>query len=842
MKPYHNILICVFFLFCLPTYAGQVLFNKLPPNVAADYLDWTPVPVTIENLCGGYYQEPRIVHKYPIAPDLKTTKVTVTANKQVFYSQHGDSVLTGNVIMTQPGRLVEADKVVLHRNPKTGKISSANLNGHVRLREYGKLIIGDSGYVDFENNFVNIDNGIYWLHSPTTVAEIDLTGGMQHANDNNKTKILTLKNATYNTCRPDKNIWNIWSSTFELNRNTNRASAYNATFFAKDIPLFYFPYLNFSTDNSRKTGFLYPDVGYSNKSGLEVTAPFYLNLAPNYDATITPDFYSSRGLLTKGQFRFLTSTSNGEINGSFIDSDQAFKKFQKDTLNEYPNSKDPAVKRLKHDSDNRGYINFTDTTTFNSYWSAGTDINYVSDDYFINDFTSTTSNQNDDQLLNQVNVKYASNHWRFLAKALGFQTLHMVNDAGTQEQYSRLPQLDLTGNYPDQWLGMDYKINSEFVDFTYWPDANSVFISPSNLVTGERFNVEPSISLPITLGGAYIHPQIQLPATFYALHNHSSDNPAYVDRILPIFPAYVDRVLPIFDVDTGLSLARTIKFFGASYTQTLEPRVLYLDVPKEDQSDIPIFDSSLPTFNFDNLFRTNRFSSIDRIGDANQVALGLTSRFMGADDGQQKMKLGLGEIVAFQKHQLCMDDTCNSPQDYSADPLLQHNASPLVGLLQYNLSQHWNISSDAAWDFYKKDINNSHVGFQYLSDNNHIFNVGYDFAANGDNDNGKTVNLNRIDISAAWVVFNHWRVLGGWNYNISVNNPLAYLYGLEYDTCCWSIRAVADKVRNTDGTHTREYAIQIMLKGIGGYGYNNAGSMIMDQVPGFQDNFTKGYL
>lgn len=808
-------------------YASQVLFDKLLPQEVAKYLNWVKAPVTPQNLCGGYYKQPEIIRKYPVAANLKTTKVTTTADKYAFYAANGDSVLEGNVIMTQPGRMMKTDKLILHRDPKTGKIISADLIGHVVLREYGKLIVGNTGYINFVDNYMIINHGLYWLSAPTATGTSSIHGRLVHAKNDDKNNILTLKDANYSTCSPDTKGWSIWTSTLELNRNTDVVTAYNPVFYIKDIPVFYFPYLHFSLSQQRKTGFLYPGFSNTSSSGITIRWPFYLNLAPNYDATITPDYMSRRGLLMDSQFRLLTTTSEAEFDVGYIYHDRKFKRF----MDKYtdPNTTDPSVAKLNNDKDDRGYFIFNDTSKFNEYWSADANLNYVTDDYLLNDISSLPTTKTNDQLYNNADLKFASNHWRFLARAQAYQTLHMIGDSNVKDQYARFPQVDLTANYPNEWLGMNYRVNNEFVDFVHWPDSHSAFIPPNQQVTGGRSNIQPDVDLPIRWDGVYIDPRIQVPFTYYDLGHQPQG-----------MPNSVTRVVPMFDVDASMAFERPIKFFGTIYTQTLEPRVMYLYVPYHSQNNIPVFDSTFPTFNFDNMFRTNRFSSIDRIGDANQIMVGLTSRFLDGNTGAEKFRADIGEIFAFRQHRVCLDKDCTIDDAY--DPLLEHNISPLLGKLTYNLNPHWNAAGDIAFNVHEKNVNNGDLTFQYLSNSDHVANIGYHYQKDGDKDGRKTIDLNRLYLSTAWLFFNHWRLLGQWNYDIGAKHSFTYLYGLEYNGCCWALRGIYDKVRNTDGSYDDEYAVQIMLKGLGGFGYNEPGSLLTSSISGFQDGFSKGIL
>ena len=813
--------IIILWSICLSSYAAQTEFNKLPASDVANFLGWVNAPH--KNLCGGSYQEPPIVVNYPVHGDVKKTPTTITSNHQVFYSQQDISILTGNVRITQPGIEITADKVILYRDPKTGKVSDADLIGNVHLREYGKLIIGDHGHVYFKTNDVTVDNGIYFLssNSTTTTEQLHFWGRLKHAlRDGNG--VLTLHNASYSACQPANSAWHFRSSKVRLDKKGGSGSATNTLLFMKDIPVFYTPYLWFPINTQRKTGFLFPTFGHSSDSGYQLFLPFYLNLAPNYDATITPKLYSKRGVLMDGIFRYLTGTSNGQLQLDYLYDDHEFSDFKDSSANKYP-STDPYLRRLKNNGNNRAAIAFQNNSQFNEHWSNYTEVNYVNDDYFMQDFGDLPSTINNDQLPNRFDLNYDAEHWRFLGRLQAFQTLHQLDDH-PEYQYSRLPQLDLIGTYPDQAYGLEYQINNEFV---YFDNRKYEFaaqeIPQNNLPKGSRINVQPAVSLPLNWGGAYLDPKLQAQGTFYSLTNQK-----------PNMDSSISRTLPIFDIDSGLIFERNTDLFGTGYTQTLEPRLFYLYVPEKNQDDIPFFDTDLSTFDFDNLFRTNRFSSIDRMGDANQFSLALTSRFLNAESGQEKLRASIGQILALQKHTICdQNNNC------AADPLTEYNTSPIYGELKYDLTPYWSATGDMAWDTHQNQVNSTDLTIQYNANNDHIFNIGYNYMVGGDTYKDKPVDLNRIDVSTSWLVWQRWRVFGDWNYYLSYHNTQSALYGLQYDSCCWAIRFVAARLyRGVDNADDQFY-VQFLFKGIGNIGTGGTGGLLAERISGFQDDFTR---
>ncbi|MCK4607886.1 MAG: LPS assembly protein LptD, partial [Gammaproteobacteria bacterium] len=703
---------------------------------------------------------------------------------------------------------------------KTNKFSEGDLSGHVTLREFGKVVLGNHGHINFSTKVVTIDDGLFHLTSSSPNGTVNFWGRMQDVLRDTK-GVLTLHHATYTSCKPTDSSWHFDSSTLKLDKTTGTGTATNAVLYLKKVPVLYTPYARFPIDTRRKTGFLFPTVGYSSQNGYKLYLPFYMNLAPNYDDTLTPEYSSNHGVLWDNIFRYMTDASTGQLKLDYIYGDKDFKKLKQDSASEY-SSNDAALKQLEDSSDNRYAFSFQNQTQFNDHWSDDIDLNYVSDDYFLHDYGGI-STVNDDQLGSQFDLNYEGQNWRFLERFQAFQTLHEL-DTSSEEQYSRLPQLDLIGTFPNQKYGLTYQINNEFVyfdndEFSFGHDDNDADRYP----VGSRINIQPAVSLPLNWGSAFLDPKVQVEGTFYSLDNLPADHP---------YKSSISRVLPIVDIDSGLIFDRQTHVMGNNYTQTLEPRLFYLYVPDKDQDDIPLFDTDLSTFDFDNLFRTNRFSSIDRVGDANQLSAAVTSRFLDANTGQEKLRLGIGEIFAFKKH-----DICTSTNDCLDDPLTKYKISPIYGELKYYLSHNWNMTSDVSWDPHTEQLYSTDTSFEYRSDSSHIINLDYNFTKNGDSYDDKTVNLNRIDISAAWKLWRNWQVLGDWNHNLSYHDSDTYLAGVEYDNCCWAIRFVAAKIYKDTNEYDSQYYVQFLLKGIGSSGFGNAGGLLTDSISGYQDNF-----
>ncbi|MBN2689736.1 MAG: LPS-assembly protein LptD [Gammaproteobacteria bacterium] len=801
--------------------ANPIQFDKLPESQVAHYLGWKTAKNS-SSLCAGYYFEPKIVRIYQTPGPIKSAKITISTNQQTIYTKQNSTTLKGKVTISQKGREVTADKIILKKDKKTKKLAYAHLYGHVTMREHGRLIVSSEAIIDFKKGTIIFKHAIYRITtvSPTGLANVF---GRAATVERDSSKTLTLLNATYSTCQPNACTWQVRSSKLKLNSHAGYGKAYNVALTLKKMPIAYLPYLRFPLGKKRKSGFLFPSATYSNKSGFSLGIPYYLNLAPNYDALLTADIITKRGVLGKAEVRYITQTSQGKIHAEYIPDDRLFKKYQKDSAQNYP-TKGPVLSKLVHSSDNRGYFSWYNQTKFNQNWQSLINLNYVTDDYFFYDFGNKPWLINSDQLLNQAEISYSSQNWYFLTRVLGFQTLRQITQNLTTDnaQYRRLPQVDLNLNLPHQKGGFSYQLNNDFV---YFDHSRDIFTKRA-ITTGARLNIQPEISRPTMLHGVNIDPELQVPITFYQLQ-HST----------PGMSNFATRALPIFDIDSNLELTRPVNVFHNQYTQTLEPRLFYLWAPYENQDNITLFDTDLSPFNFDNMFRTNRFDGYDRIGDANQVTLALTSKLLDSNTGIEKLSVSIGQIFALKRHDLFINN------EKLLDPLANHFISPLVGQMTYYLTPHWSATGDMAWDFSKRRINNDSFSIQYQPNQNTVFNFGYYFIKNGDMFANNTVSLNRIDTSFAWQLQKHWRILGDWNYNISSKNAQTYFYGLEYNSCCWAVRLVNSNLfrgydpKNKPIFDHRIY-IQFLLKGLGNIGNSdNVSSLITSRINGFNNYF-----
>lgn len=829
---------------------------SLAQDTIATQLGW----ITDDSrFCSGYYFDQPITTNETDDPN-----AYILTTQSGMLSQRAASTLEGQVGIKRHGQELTANKAILYRDPVTAKLTTIDLIGNVNLHEENSLIVGRKGHYNFETENKALMDILYrtklnmnlnLTKQKRKTPPPSLTAwGQADSFSQSTTNVYELSQASYSTCPPINPAWRLRASHIVLNKNTGRGYATHARVYLKDVPVFYFPYINFPIDKQRKSGFLWPTIGRSDKWGPFILAPFYWNMAPNADMTITPGLLTNRGMQWSDHFRYLTETSSGNINFTILPNDKAFHHYISEA-EENPDSVKPTnpdiqtpevteaeYERLLEASDTRYGFLWHNRSIFNENWSSQVDFSYASDDYYLRDFGRSLKETSANQLLQEADLFYKSEHWDFTGRLQAYQTLHPIDEAPVLNQYRRFPQLVLNGSYPDQAYGLEYFISNEVTHFDILKTPGAESKPP----VGNRLHTQPGVSLPLYWSSFYINPRAQAALTQYNLRQLNEFNEQ--QPINNQTGTNLNRALPIIDIISGISLERNISFFSHAYQQTLEPQLYYTYIPYRDQSDIPVFDTTVNTLTFDQIFNYNRFTGIDRIGDANQLGIGVTTRLIDSYTGLEKVRFAIGDIIYFanRKVTLCNDDTCS---DNPNNPNNREKLSPVSAVLNYHINKSWSFNTNAIWNPINKQLDNTTVAFQYQPDELRLFNLGYTYARSGDILSGVSTidsanNLKVTDISAAWPLYPNVRVVGRWGQNWNRQHLQNLLYGLQYDTCCWAVQLVGGRTFTTFDTNTNrpkyntEAYIQFSLKGLGDFGSGNPAGML-NNIPGYNTQFSQ---
>lgn len=809
-------------------------------NKIANALGWVTTKKcdVTTGFCNGYYAQPKVVTSTPNPPPIKSVPVTITAKGPVIFRANGTSVLEDDVVIVQPGRHIRADKATLYRDPHTNQISDIALSGNVRAEENGKLLVGDKANYNVEQKIFTINHAIYHIvgirQNLTLKTPLDAWGTAQKAvRDQNS--VLYLTDATYTTCSPVHPTWQLSATTMKLDKPKGVGYAKNIVIKVKKVPIFYLPYFSFPLNKERKTGFLTPTFGSSNNFGFFVGEPYYVNLAPNYDLLVTPGWYTQRGAQISENFRYLTQNSDGYFYASVLPNDTKFGTFRDQTLASYTppyaNGLAPYISELQSDSDFRGYFDFEDHTKFSDKWQLNAYLRYVTDSYYNQDFQSQYLSQNTNQLPSYGELLYNGQRWEDAILIQSYETLHPItqfNNNPAQNQYYRLPEWDFGAQYPQIARHLNFDFSGQFVDFVYQSDYSPYTYQ---MPIGERVHLQPAFSTPFNWASYYVNPQLTMDNTSYLTElptANSGDSRPDFDR---------SRTIPVLDIDTGWYLDHSLDWGNHHYIQTLEPRLFYLYVPYVDQSNYPNFDTQLLPFSTTNFYSLNQFTGFDRLQNANQMTLGVTSQLLRRNDGTNTLTAELGTIRYFEPQKVCLTSGCSPGTD---------RFSPLTGSLTWNPNPLWSVTSQIAWSIPLDQMNNAQLGAQYHFHNNHVFIFNYQFTEGGNtNTFGLSNNSSLITGGLIWPLSPQWTSFIYSYYDLSNRHAITQYAGLAYETCCWAFRFIAEQNYNGNNSvaggtvaqseFDNSFFFQFELKGLGSAGNRNSQGLLASTLPGFID-------
>ncbi|WP_298623434.1 LPS-assembly protein LptD [uncultured Legionella sp.] len=783
-------------------------------------------------ICRGSYQP------ITVTPLSSLDEVRILADSVSFYRDKR-STLSGNVEVRQDLRVVNAQTAYLYRDPKSNEVTKIEFLGDVRYLEPDKLMIARKAVINPQDKSGFTEDVLYRFNTNKRSAELPAWGRasfiQRFANQD-----YLLRKATYTTCAPQDRAWDIRADSITLDNAKAKGVARNATLRIHDWPVLYSPYLSFPTSRERKSGFLMPLVGHSNVGGYDFGVPYYWNIAPNYDMTIVPHVYSKRGVMAGGEFRYLTGNSIGKLEGTLLPDDKAYGNFLKNNEYEYP--------RLRGNSRNRWSFGFLDTTYFTSNLLLNVNVQQVSDDYYFQDFSSNLAIITQRQLLRQADLTYTTDNWTFRGMGQSYQTLQPVNEIYLSPVYERLPQLMANGRYYDLPFNANLNILAQYDQFN-WPSDHWGLV-PVTMPQGPRFHFNPVLTVPFIKPWGYITPSVQVVENYYDVQNYNSTG---LHNHFGLPNKDFNRTIPRYSVDSGLFFDRDFQMMGNSYTQTLEPRLFYLRVPYQNQTPIPVYDSGIMIFNADQLFRTNRFSGFDRIGDANQLSYAVTTRWLSESTGGEKANFTIGQIKYFadRRVQLCQNATgyCVDNPYVFGELSSTYGTSPVASRAVYRFNSSWSVSGDYIWDPATKATDNADLNFHYQPRPNAIISAGYSYLVNGDvtavRDNRPANNaLNQAIAAFSWPLTERWSSVGAYSQNISKNYSMMSLLGVQYDNCCWAVRVLGGRTfKNLNNDFQPQYNnnvyVQLLLKGLGTVANSDPYNILSTYIPGYNDPFRR---
>ena len=690
-------------------------------NIPAVYAEEALCPAQPENLLG---------------PDTFSAdgKMHLSADEATI-KEHDISSFSGHVVIRQPESRIETDQATYDK--KTEHVSA---QGNVQFVSPAIRITGEAAHFDLKSEQATINKTEYQSLTSRMRGE---AGTISIVNKD----LVELDDATYTTCSPGNTDWLFSAGHLSLNKKTRQGTARNVVLRFKDVPFLYLPYIRFPLGNQRMSGLLFPTFGHSDEHGSELKIPYYWNIHPQLDATITPWYMSKRGTMLETEFRYLTEHNRGTLYSEYLDKDKLVDK-------------------------RRERLRWVHESIPTPGWNTSAEYNYVADNNHLADFSNDLFNTSTTQLIQTGSVAYNSNNWLLNVRAEDYQTL-----SGTRP-YRRLPQITFNTQFAEKNNTLNYKLDAEYVRFDH---------VDSSKVIGERLHIKPTISYPLRSAAGFVVPKLSVQQTSYNLQQTSS-------------PTQLSRTVPGFSLDSGLFFEREGSLFSNDYIQTLEPQLFYLYVPYRDQSGFPVFDTSDYAFNFNSPFAESRFNSIDRIGDDNRLTAALATRFLQQKDGSEVFMARLGQVYYFSNRKVQL--SAATPVDTAAysNMIAEIKAQP----------GNWNFSSQLEWDPRSRAsvTNSSGIGYHY--NDRFSLNLAYRYQLD---------TLETREMNMHWKLNPRWQLNASHLYDMRDKHIVENLFAVNYESCCWGLKFSAKERFLTPSKTDKGVYIELVLKGLGGFGF-----------------------
>jgi len=710
-------------------------------------------------------------------PDQRLQLPTDIEGDQLEGIEDQDTLVQGNVQLHRGDQFLGTDRMTL--NNATGQYVA---EGSVRYQDSGMRIVADRAEGNQQTDTHTISDLRYQLtkrRGNGGAEKIELHGEQG-----------ALIGSTYTTCDPGQKVWELRARRIDIDTDKGMGVARNATLRIGKVPVLYVPWFMFPIDDRRRTGLLYPSISLSGRNGFDWKQPIYLNLAPNYDATLAPRVMSARGVQLGGEFRWLYEQGRGQVSGNWMPTDKLVGDEPDRYLRDLNGNPIPGATLPE---DNRGQFSLSAIHNLNPNWYAATNLGWVSDTHYLEDFSNSLYGVSSYFLRSDAGLYGRGEHWSASLMADRYQLAdYTLSDANLP--YNRLPRLLAHWSQPySHWL--EAGVDAEAVRFDH-----EVFDA------GSRLDVKPYVGVNLEGASWFLRPKLAWRYTAYQLDD--SVAAALGGDRSPT------RSLPITSVDAGVYFDRSTDLFGDHYLQTLEPRIFYLRVPYEDQSDLPLFDTSPMTFSWGQLFRDNRYTGPDRQTDANQLTTAVTTRLIREDDGRERLSASLGQIRYFK------DSLVVAPGEVP----VEQGKSSWVADVAVSPNDRWTINAAYQWDPKRRGQELASLRTRYLIGDAGIVNLGYRYRRNTafrpgiDPPEARDL-LEQADFSFLYPINDNWSVVGRYYYSLLDKKELETIAGVQWESCCLAVRVVGRRyLRNRSGELNNSIQVEFELKGLGSAG------------------------
>ncbi|UUR71983.1 LPS assembly protein LptD [Enterobacter asburiae] len=702
-----------------------------------------------------------------VSGDTNSLPVTITADSSKG-TYPDNATFTGNVDINQGNSRLQADEVQLHQKQPEGAaepVRTVDALGNVHYDDNQVILKGPKAWSNLNTKDTNVWEGDYQMVGRQGRGDADL---MKQRGENRYT---ILENGTFTSCLPGSNTWSVVGSEVIHDREEQVAEIWNARFKLGPVPIFYSPYLQLPVGDKRRSGFLIPNAKYSTTNYFEFYLPYYWNIAPNMDATITPHYIHKRGnIMWENEFRYLTHAGAGLMELDYLPSDKVFQ-------DEHPTEGD------KH----RWLFYWQHAGVMDQVWRFNVDYTKVSDSSYFNDFSSKYGSSTDGYATQKFSVGYAVENFDATVSTKQFQ---VFSDQSTPT-YGAEPQLDVNW-YQNDVGPFDTRVYAQAVHFVN---------TDSDMPEATRVHLEPTINLPWSNDWASLNTEAKLMATHYQqknVDNYNATNNAHLEES-------VNRTLPQFKMDGKLIFERDMALLADGYTQTLEPRMQYLYVPYRDQSKIQNYDSALLQSDYSGLFRDRTYGGLDRIASANQLTTGVTTRVYD-DAAVERFNVSVGQIYYFTESRTG-DDNIQWEKDNKTGSIVW------AGDTYWRMTDRWGLRGGVQYDTRLDNVANSSAAIEYRRDEDRMIQVSYRYASPEyiqatlpKSNDQNSINywklpqysdgISQVGAAASWPIADRWSIVGAYYFDTNANKAADQMVGLQYNSCCYALRVGYERKLN----------------------------------------------
>ncbi|MBM1022642.1 LPS assembly protein LptD [Enterobacter sp. A11] len=704
-----------------------------------------------------------------VSGDTNNLPVTITADSSKG-TYPDNATFTGNVDINQGNSRLQADEVQLHQKQPEGAaepVRTVDALGNVHYDDNQVILKGPKAWSNLNTKDTNVWKGDYQMVGRQGRGDADL---MKQRGENRYT---ILENGTFTSCLPGSNTWSVVGSEVIHDREEQVAEIWNARFKLGPVPVFYSPYLQLPVGDKRRSGFLIPNAKYSTTNYFEFYLPYYWNIAPNMDATITPHYIHKRGnIMWENEFRYLTQAGAGLMELDYLPSDNVYK---------------DDVRNVSGDNRHRWLYYWQHSGVMDQVWRFNVDYTKVSDSSYFNDFSSKYGSSTDGYATQKFSVGYAVQNFDATVSTKQFQ---VFSDQSTPT-YGAEPQLDVNW-YQNDVGPFDTHVYAQAVHFVN---------TDSNMPEATRVHLEPKINLPWSNDWASLNTEAKLMATHYQqknVDNYNTTNNAHLEES-------VNRTLPQFKMDGKLIFERNMGLLADGYTQTLEPRMQYLYVPYRDQSNIQNYDSALLQSDYSGLFRDRTYGGLDRIASANQLTTGVTSRVYD-DAAVERFNVSVGQIYYFTESRTG-DDNIQWEKDNKTGSIVW------AGDTYWRMTERWGLRGGVQYDTRLDNVANSSAAIEYRRDEDRMIQVSYRYASPEyiqatlpKSNDQNSINywklpqysdgISQVGAAASWPIADRWSIVGAYYFDTNTSKSADQMVGLQYNSCCYALRVGYERKLN----------------------------------------------